>query len=190
MEASKVRILILLILIGILSVVLVRETRLKRAAPPSVPPAPSSSLPSLEPKKSLRLFYVSPDEESLQEEIREIKVGRIVDEEAKLALTELIKGPHSDLLSPLPPGTRVRQLYIDGQGIAYVDFSSELRDNHPGGSKAELLSVYSIVDTLVYNFEQIRRVKILIDGSEVETLAGHIDLRRPLKPRLDFDRTS
>ena len=155
-----------------------------------MPLAPSTSLPSLEPKRSLRLFYVSPDEEFLQEEIREIKVGRMVDEEAKLALAELIKGPHSDLLSPLPPGTRVRQLYIDGQGIAYVDFSPELRDNHPGGSKAELLSVYSIVDTLAYNFEQIKRVKILINGSEVETLTGHLDLRKPLKPRLDFGKTS
>jgi spore germination protein GerM len=151
---------------------------------------PSSALPSLEPKRSLRLFFASPDEDSLREEIREIKIGRSLDEEAKIALAELIKGPHSELLSPIPPGTRLRQLYIDGQGIAYVDFSAELRDRHPGGSKAELLSVYCIVDTLAYNFEQIKRVKILIDGSEVETLAGHIDLRRPLKPRMDFESTS
>jgi len=107
-----------------------------------------------------------------------------------MALLELIKGPGSELVSPLPPGIQLRQLYIDGQGIAYVDFGPALRDLHPGGSRAELLAVYSIVDTLAYNFDQVKRVKILIEGSEIETLAGHIDLRRPLKPRVDFDERS
>lgn len=189
MTPPKARVFLLLILAGLLLAILVRQTWMRgmdRSLPP--PPGPSLTLPSLEPKKSLRLFYASPEEDSLQEEIREVKAGRGIDEEARTALAELIKGSHSGLLSPIPPGTRLRQLYIDSQGIAYADFSPELRDHHPGGSRAELLSIYCIVDTLAYNFEQIKRVKILIDGSEVDTLAGHIDLRRPLKPRIDFER--
>lgn len=117
-------------------------------------------------------------------------MGGGIDQEAKAVIMELVKGPHSDLISPLPPGTQLRQLYIDGQGIAYVDFTAELRDRHPGGSNAELLAVYSIVDTLACNFEQIKQVKILVDGSEVDTLGGHIDLRRPLKPRLNLNDAS
>lgn len=122
----------------------------------------------------------------MQEEVREVRMAGAIDQEAKITLIELIKGPRSGLLSPLPPGTQLRQLYIDGRGIAYADFSAELRDHHPGGSDAELLTVYSIVDTLACNFEQIKKVKILVDGSEVDTLAGHIDLRKPLKPRIDL----
>jgi spore germination protein GerM len=148
---------------------------------------PSGSIPpSLEQKRSVRLFFSSPTEDALQEEVREIKLAGAIDQEARVALMELIKGPRSDLLSTLPPGTQLRQLYIDGRGIAYVDFSAELRDRHPGGSNAELLAVYSIVDTLAYNFEQIKRVQILVNGSEIDTLAGHVDLRRPLKPRIDI----
>jgi len=141
----------------------------------------------MEPKRSVRLFFSSPDEDSLQEEIREIKVGRSMVDEAKTSLQELIKGPKSELVSTIPAGAQIRQLYIDRRGTAYVDFSPELRDDHPGGSRAELLAVYSIVDTLAYNFEQIKRVKIMIGGSETETLAGHVDLRTPLRPRLNFD---
>ena len=141
----------------------------------------------MEPKRSVRLFFSSPDEESLREEMREIKVARSMEDEATTTLQELIKGPRSELVSTIPAGTQLRQLYIDRRGTAYADFSPELRDNHPGGSRAELLTVYSIVDTLAYNFEQIKRVKIMIGGSEAETLAGHVDLRKPLRPRLDFD---
>lgn len=188
---SSIRILILLILFGISSAVLIHQIRVRRPIPPPpAPPVPALTSPSLEPRRSLRLFFASPSEDSLREEIREVKAAGVIDEEAKAAVIELIKGPRSELLSPIPAGTRLRQLYIDSRGIAYVDFSAELRDRHPGGSRAELLAVYCIVDTLAYNFREIKRVKILIDGSEIDTLAGHIDLRRPLKPRMYFDDTS
>jgi len=190
LKTSHGRILTLLVLIGVLSATLAYQIWMRRTTLPLPPsPGPGLSLPSLEPKRSVRLFFASADEGSLQEEMREIKAGA-VHEEAKMALLELIKGPGPELVSPLPPGIQLRQLYIDGQGIAYVDFGPELRDLHPGGSRAELLAVYSIVDTLAYNFDQVKRVKILIEGSEIETLAGHIDLRRPLKPRVDFDERS
>ncbi|MDH7500905.1 MAG: GerMN domain-containing protein [candidate division NC10 bacterium] len=186
---SKGRVFLLLVLAGLLLAILIRQTWVNRVDRSlSRPSSPSLTSPSLEPKRSLRLFYASPEEDSLQEEIREVEAGRGIDEEARTALAELIQGPHTGLLSPIPPGTRLRQVYIDGQGVAYADFSPELRDHHPGGSRAELLSIYCIVDTLAYNFEQIKMVKILIDGSEVDTLAGHIDLRRPLKPRIDFGK--
>ncbi|HPW21762.1 MAG TPA: GerMN domain-containing protein, partial [Vicinamibacterales bacterium] len=50
----------------------------------------------------------------------------------------------------------------------------------PGGSQHELLTVYAIVDTLTANLPAITSVQILVDGREVDSLAGHVDLRRPL----------
>jgi hypothetical protein len=38
------------------------------------------------------------------------------------------------------------------------------------------------VQTVTANLPPARRVQILIDGKEVDTLAGHVDLRRPLAP--------
>jgi len=185
LKKSRIKIIVLLILVGILSTVLTYQFRKPSPSVPGLPP--SALIPSsLEQKRPVRLFFSSPTEDALREEVREVKMAGAIDQEARIALMELIKGPRSDLVSPLPPGTQLRQLYIDRRGIAYVDFSAELRDRHPGGSNAELLAVYSIVDTLAYNFEQIKQVKILVEGSEVDTLAGHIDLRRPLKPRIDL----
>jgi len=99
-----------------------------------------------------------------------------------LILEELIKGPTNSSLSPtLPSQTEVRALYI-------MDFSSSLKEKHPGGSTGELLTVYSIVDTLLANFPSQSRVQILIQGQPRETLAGHIDIREPLSKNTDIIR--
>ena len=40
---------------------------------------------------------------------------------------------------------------------------------------------YAIVNAVTANLPAVQRVQILIDGKEVDTLAGHVDLRRPLR---------
>jgi hypothetical protein len=59
-----------------------------------------------------------------------------------------------------------------------------VRDNHPGGSNSELLTIFSVVNSLVLNVNEIERVKILIDGQDTQTLAGHIDLDFPHKAHM------
>jgi hypothetical protein len=49
-----------------------------------------------------------------------------------------------------------------------------------------MMTVYSIVDTLCVNFPSIRRVQILIEGADPETLAGHIDITQPLEINEDL----
>ncbi|MEA3508955.1 MAG: GerMN domain-containing protein [candidate division NC10 bacterium] len=136
----------------------------------------------------IRLFFAVPDADMLQEEERTIVREASSVEEAKRTVEELFKGPESDLNPTIPPGVQLRQIYIDGQGIAYVDFSRDLQRNHPGGSVGELLTIYSIVDTLSVNFDEIVKVKILVEGSEILTLAGHIDTRHPFNPRYSLER--
>jgi hypothetical protein len=79
-------------------------------------------------------------------------------------------------------------VYLTGEGTAYVDFGPELRSGLGGGSAAELMAVYAIVDSLAWNLPGVREVAILIDGQQVETLNGHLDLTRPLPPRQDLVR--
>lgn len=98
---------------------------------------------------------------------------------AKQAVIELIKGPASSNLYPtIPEGTNINEVYI-ADDIAYVDLSEEVFKNHPGGSSGELMTVYSMVNTLT-EIPPIRSVQILVAGNERESLVGHVDISRPL----------
>ena len=70
--------------------------------------------------------------------------------------------------------------------MAYVDFSKEIQEKHLRGSSAEMATVFSIVNSLAYNFKSIKKVFILIDGVEKETLGGHISLSHPFLPQYDL----
>ncbi|MCL6450953.1 MAG: GerMN domain-containing protein [Acetobacteraceae bacterium] len=95
------------------------------------------------------------------------------------ALKELIKGPSqgSDLGPVLPKNTVVRSVKVEN-GIAYPDFSQEVTRLNVG-SRGEALSVAAITNTLT-KFPEVERVKILVEGKTVETLAGHVDVTQPL----------
>lgn len=138
--------------------------------------------------RTVRLFFAAPTADRLQEEERSISRSASFVDEAKQTVAELIKGPRNGLAPTLPSGVEIRQLFIDGRGVAYVDFSRDFQAKHSGGSNGELLTIYSIVNTLAANFDQIQRVKILVEGGEILTLAGHIDTRHPFAPRHSFER--
>ncbi|OQY12195.1 MAG: hypothetical protein B6I31_03590 [Desulfobacteraceae bacterium 4572_19] len=96
-------------------------------------------------------------------------------------INALIEGPKTrNLIRTIPVGTKLRALYLTKKGEAFVDFNSAISNNHPGGIQTEILTIYSIVNSLILNIDQIKTVKILINGLESNTLAGHIDLRFPL----------
>jgi len=98
---------------------------------------------------------------------------------AKQVVVELIKGPDSsDLYSTIPEGTRVNEVYI-ADDIVYVDLSEEVFKNHPGGSSGELMTVYSIVNSLT-EISPIKGVQILVEGNERNSLVGHVDISMPL----------
>ena len=88
----------------------------------------------------------------------------------------------------VPDGTTLRAFYLTANGDAFVDLSGTAATAHPGGTTAELLTVYSIIDTIATNLPSVKRVQILVDGMEVDSLAGHVDLRHPLEPDLGLVR--
>ena len=77
-----------------------------------------------------------------------------------------------------PKKAKLRSVVVK-DGIATVDFSKELQTNFSGGSTGEEMLIGSIVNTLT-DFPEVQKVSILIDGSAVETLSGHMDLSEPL----------
>ncbi len=112
-----------------------------------------------------------------------IFVSEYLINEIKQIIQKLVELPKSkEYIKLIPEGTFLREAYLDANNICYLDFSSELKLNHKGGTNGEYLTIYSIVNTLFHNFPQIRGVKILIDGKEEETLAGHIDISEILLP--------
>ncbi len=95
-------------------------------------------------------------------------------------LQELLRGPKlSSHYNPLPESTRLNGVFTES-GIVYVDLSHEMKDGQSGGTTQELLSIFSIVDTLT-SLPDVKRIKILIDGKEETTLCGHIDISEPLE---------
>ena len=76
----------------------------------------------------------------------------------------------------LAPEADIRSVYLIDPGIAVVDLNSAFADGHRSGVLVEELTVASLVETLVENVPGVSRVKILVEGKERETLAGHADL--------------
>lgn len=139
----------------------------------------------IEEKKEVILYFSDSEGRYLIGEKRKIQKKNDLREEGKEVIDELIKGPKEGLFRTLPPRTKLLNLQIQGER-AKVNFNSALTKYHPGGSSAELITVYSIVNTLTLNFPRIKRVQILIDGKPIETIAGHLSLREPIPPKSDL----
>lgn len=186
MKTKKKKLRIFLILLTILIVLILifffgsRKEKIKHLTkPPGTTPA---AKPAREIQmKKVTLFFLSENDGLLHPEEREIQVSSLNDE-ARAVIEELIRGPKSDLLSTIPENTRVRQVFVTSDGIAYVDLSKNLLEANFYGSSGEMAVVYSIVNSLAYNFKAIKKVSLLVEGNERETLGGHIDLSRPFVP--------
>jgi len=147
-------------------------------------PRPSPS-PGRE-QREIKVYFADKEAAKLVPEKRLAKLGAGPAADAETIIGELIKGPRSaDLLPTIPPDTRLLNAYALGDMLV-LDFTNELQTNHTGGSTGELLTVYSIVNTIAQNLGGIRKVQMLVEGEEIETLAGHLDLTKPLFPDMKW----
>jgi hypothetical protein len=97
-------------------------------------------------------------------------------ERSRQLLQALIANPPTPDQRTLPASTTLLGFYILPDGTAVADFSESLAAETPSGILSESMAVNSIERTLATNVPQLRRLKILIHGQEVDTLAGHVDL--------------
>ena len=137
-------------------------------------------------KITATLYYVGDDGMSLVPAQHEVPFGDPIVEQARRIIEAQLARPAAPLVSAIPEGTTLRALYLSERGDAFVDLSADATANHTGGSMDEILAVYTIVNALTVNLPAITRVQILVAGKEVDTLAGHVDLRNPLSRNLSW----
>jgi len=128
------------------------------------------------------IFFGDMESDSLVAEKRTLPRDGGPEQRARRLLAELLRGPSGSGVRTTPETAQLRSVEITSGGIARADFSAELARAHPGGSSSEMLTVYSIVNTLALNIDSIKKVQILIDGRAVDSIAGHIDCRQPFAP--------
>ncbi len=128
------------------------------------------------PSQAVTLYFLSLDMEQLHEEKRQMPLAADDTDRIRQILLALIEGSHLGYGRALPPSTEIRGVFLTPDGTAYVDFSSEVLGNFSPGIATEILTVYSFVNSLAANIPAVKRVKILIQGQEVDTLNGHVDL--------------
>jgi spore germination protein GerM len=133
------------------------------------------------PRITATLYYGAADGSGLVAVQREVPLAEGIVPQGRAVLIAQLEGAPSPHLSVIPEGTVLRAFYVTQQGDAFVDLSQDVSTGHPGGSFTELLTVNAIVNAVTANLPSIQRVQILIDGREADTLAGHVDLRRPLQ---------
>jgi len=138
--------------------------------------------------RDVALYFAADNGEYLVSETRQI--GCRGDEECVLAVIKaLVAGSQQDGMPVLPAKAQALNVTLE-EGTAILDFSPELVSGHPGGSQSELLTVYALANSVAVNFPHIRQVAIRINGQPVDTLKGHVDLRRPLIADFSFARQS
>jgi len=137
----------------------------------------SLNLSTNEPKVKAKLFWASDsDDAELAPNTVELPLSNDPALRAKQVLNTLLAGPVDAELRTLPADAVLLAFYILPDGTAVADFSEAMATSIPSGVQSEQLAIDSITKTLEANVPQVRRLKILIHGQEVETLAGHLDL--------------
>lgn len=130
-----------------------------------------------DPRVKTKLFWLSDsDESALSPVIVELPLSNDPVLRSKQVLNTLLAGPVDTDLRTLPPDAVLLAFYILPDGTAIADFSEAMATSIPSGIVSEQLAVDSMARTLEANVPQIQKLKILIHGQEVETLAGHLDL--------------
>jgi hypothetical protein len=130
-----------------------------------------------EPRVKAKLFWASGNGDgALMDSTVELPLSIDPVLRSKQVLNTLLAGPVDAELRTLPPDAVLLAFYLLPNGAAVADFSEALATATPSGIQSEQLAVDSITRTLEANVPGVQRLKILIHGQEVETLAGHLDL--------------
>jgi hypothetical protein len=146
-------------------------------------PKPGAAAPApAVPRIKATLYFQSEDGLHLVATEREVPLAEGAVAQARSILeAQLSAEPAAPLASTIPKGTVLRGIFVSDRNEVFVDLDASIRKAHPGGTLQELMTVYTIVNAVLTNLPDLTEVQILIDGQEADTLAGHVDLRRPLR---------
>jgi hypothetical protein len=133
--------------------------------------------PAAGPTEQVTLFVAYDDVGILHAQAARIPLPAFRQQRAEELLRALLaiyldkSSPH-----PLPPGSDIRTVYMVDPGLAVIDINAAFADGHRSGVLSEELTIASLIQTLSANISGIVRVKLLVEGKQRETLAGHADL--------------
>lgn len=168
-----------------------QDVQVKPLNPPPLKPVapvekeePYSSTEKTLPAQIMRVKVYYPDDSGMKLVEVERRINIEHEGEKYFAAVEmLLDEPYEENLTTIfPRNANIRSVTVEG-GLATVDLDGSIVKNMVGGSTGEEFLVGSIVDTLT-NFPEVTQVKFLVDGKEIETLSGHMDLSTPLE-RMD-----
>jgi spore germination protein GerM len=167
---------------------------LETSAPPEAIDAPAQqtapAAAAAVPRIKATLFFGSEDGLGLTPIEQEVPLAQGTVAQARAIIeAQLAAKPPEGYVSTIPAGTKLLGVYVSERNEAFVDLDATVRAKHPGGSMNELFTVYTIVNVLTTNLPDIQSVQLLIDGHEVDTLAGHVDLRHPLRKNENLNAT-
>jgi cytoskeletal protein RodZ len=143
------------------------------------PAAGKKSAANKRDRLEVTLFFSDANERFLIPEKRFVPKEKDPSEQAQEIVKALIVGSKTGLVNTFPEKAELQDIKIEGGDTFLVNFRESLVVNHPGGSTAEMATVYSLTNTLTTNIPAIKKIKILIGGKERESLKGHVGLRRP-----------
>lgn len=172
---KKIIVILVLILVAVVVLSLLRSLRHKPEVEVEAPT-------QVERYREITLYFASDDASGLIPEPRQIPAFEIETDGIRLALEELIRGPQRAGVGMIPETVTLRSVFVR-EGVAYIDFSGDIIEDFVGGSASEYLLIASIVQTVSANFPDVKGVKILVDGKEVESIGGHLYIMDVLKPK-------
>ncbi len=132
-------------------------------------------------KQPVTLYFPS-NQGKLVAESRSMTMAANDSDRIRQIVLALIAGPTQAAGRALPPSAEVRAVFLTSDGTVYLDLSSSALTGFLPGIESETLAIYSIVDSLASNVPAVKKVKLLVQGQEVETLDGHADLTNELVP--------
>jgi hypothetical protein len=129
-------------------------------------------------------FYFESNDLRLVAESRNLALPESAGAAIPIVARELMKGPSSPSTYRLfPQDTEVRGAWLLPGGLVIVDLGGPtLQEGWQTGSHQELMAIQSLAHTMAANFPEVRRLRVLVNGTPAETLAGHIALSRPFTP--------
>lgn len=142
---------------------------------------PASPVETLQGAK-VTLFFAAQGGEGLVREWREIEPCAEPELCFEQILEELINGPLGDSAAPVLPLTGMFNAVTFDGSTAHVDFAPELLEALPAGSSSELLATYAVINSICFNYPQVKQVLFTVDGKRLETLKGHVEVDKPLSP--------
>lgn len=154
--------------------------RMRKSVSATAVPAPDTrplAPPVAGPTERVTLYVANDDDGTLRARSAQIPMPSGRQQRAEELLRALLSlyldknSPH-----PLGSGADVRSVFLVDPGVAVIDVNSAFADTHRSGVLVEELTVASLIHTISANTEGILKVKILVDGRERDTLAGHADL--------------